>query len=498
MAEQERPAVPQCVDEAWLDEFQERPRVPATFKREPSERVFVNRDLNFANITHVGFDMDYTLAEYVSPQYEALTHRLSVERLVEMGYPAEVGQLEYDPTFAIRGLFLDTHLGHLLKVDGFGYVTSVVHGRRELPAAERHAAYPSGQVPAGSIGSRFQPMNTLFNLVDACLYASLVAHLDTGGEEESGAHATKVRGLEVSFQNLYMDVRTAIDYVHRQGRLKSATAERFDELVRDQGEAVALLLQRLRAGGKKVFLLTNSGFDYTNKLMAHMLHGRSDALADWKEFFDYIIVGAQKPKFFNEGTTLREVDLHTGALSVACIRRFERGRVYNGGSIEDFSRMTGTSGPDVLYVGDHIFSDIIISKKKHMWRNLLVVRELVHEIDAWASIRADYHRLQNLEFLFAELFRGLDSACAEQPDTSALQRRIKETVARINARFSPTFGSLFKAGAKPSFFSMQVQRYADLYCSDVTRLLSYPCFYYFSSAPLSLPHEVQMRSRLTE
>jgi 5' nucleotidase family len=35
-------------------------------------RIFVNRSLHLENIKFYGFDMDYTLAEYKSPQYETL------------------------------------------------------------------------------------------------------------------------------------------------------------------------------------------------------------------------------------------------------------------------------------------------------------------------------------------------------------------------------------------------------------------------------------------
>lgn len=35
-------------------------------------RIFVNRSLHLENIKFYGFDMDYTLAEYKSPQYEQL------------------------------------------------------------------------------------------------------------------------------------------------------------------------------------------------------------------------------------------------------------------------------------------------------------------------------------------------------------------------------------------------------------------------------------------
>ena len=54
----------------------------------------------------------------------------------------------------------------------------------------------------------------------------------------------------------------------------------------------------------------------------------------WKSYFDYIFVDAQKPRFFQEGTTLREVDEATGSLKLGQLRAgtgLERGKVYAGG-----------------------------------------------------------------------------------------------------------------------------------------------------------------------
>lgn len=54
----------------------------------------------------------------------------------------------------------------------------------------------------------------------------------------------------------------------------------------------------------------------------------------WKSYFDYIFVDAQKPRFFQEGTTLREVDEVSGSLKLGQIRAgtgLERGKVYAGG-----------------------------------------------------------------------------------------------------------------------------------------------------------------------
>lgn len=56
-------------------------------------RVFVNRGLHLDKIKYFGFDMDYTIAEYISPEFETLSYELIVERLIHIGYPEELRQV---------------------------------------------------------------------------------------------------------------------------------------------------------------------------------------------------------------------------------------------------------------------------------------------------------------------------------------------------------------------------------------------------------------------
>lgn len=46
--------------------------------------------------------IDILFVEYKSPAYERLGFALAVERLVSLGYPSQVLQFEYDPTFPVR------------------------------------------------------------------------------------------------------------------------------------------------------------------------------------------------------------------------------------------------------------------------------------------------------------------------------------------------------------------------------------------------------------
>lgn len=55
------------------------------------KQIFCNRSLNMKNTMAVGFDMDYTLAQYKSETFESLAYEGTVKKLVnDLGYPKEV------------------------------------------------------------------------------------------------------------------------------------------------------------------------------------------------------------------------------------------------------------------------------------------------------------------------------------------------------------------------------------------------------------------------
>ena len=86
-------------------------------------RVHVNRNLRLDAIHAVGFDLDYTLAIYRQDEMDRLQTAVTVEKLVATrGYPESLRSAPVRHDFAIRGLFVDRKLGHVLKMDRYRYV----------------------------------------------------------------------------------------------------------------------------------------------------------------------------------------------------------------------------------------------------------------------------------------------------------------------------------------------------------------------------------------
>lgn len=55
------------------------------------------------------------------------------------------------------------------------------------------------------------------------------------------------------------------------------------------------------------------------------------------------------------------------------------------GSSDVVCDLLGVKGKDILYMGDHIFGDILKSKKRQGWRTFLVVPELARELQVWTE-----------------------------------------------------------------------------------------------------------------
>ena len=66
-------------------------------------QIYVNRNLKMANVSAVGFDMDYTLAIYHLRRIEQLSFDMTVAKLIsKFGYPEEFSQIKYDHSFVMR------------------------------------------------------------------------------------------------------------------------------------------------------------------------------------------------------------------------------------------------------------------------------------------------------------------------------------------------------------------------------------------------------------
>ena len=56
---------------------------------------------------------------------------------------------------------------------------------------------------------------------------------------------------------------------------------------------------------------------------------------------------------------------------------YKRGGWFAGGNARMLEKVLGVRGEEVLYVGDHIFTDVNMAKKGLSWRTCMILQELL-------------------------------------------------------------------------------------------------------------------------
>jgi 5'-nucleotidase len=462
----------------------------------PAERgVFANRTLNLRSVEAIGYDMDYTLIPYRTDEWEAAAFAHARVELGRCGMNVE--GLRFEPDAYIQGLVIDLDLGNLVKATRFGYVIQAAHGTSALTFDELRRAY--SEIVVDLAAPRFRFLNTLFSISEASLYAQLVDRLD------AGELMTQASG-PMGYDELYWEVTRAIDKVHATGALKSeiiSNPDRFCSL--DDATATTLLDQRV--AGKRLLLITNSEWTYTQPMMRYAFdHAVADQIAGgtWRELFDIVVVAAAKPRFFSTPEpAFRMVDPARG-LFIPHYGAYAEGEVYHGGCAAVVEESLGLGGDEILYVGDHLFGDVHITKSALRWRTALILREIEAEIADAAGFAADEQRLRDLMVAKIELESNLSrarmAAVRSGEGRTAEIDRLYAEIARLDQQITPlavnanvlgnaAWGPLMRAGSDKSLFARQVEKYADVYTSRVANFGPRTPFAYLRAARTNLPHD---------
>jgi len=465
-----------------------------------AERVFVNRTLHMSSIDWIGFDMDYTLAIYRQAAMDTLSVQETVKRMVAHGYPNYLHNIVYDTRFPIRGLLIDKRYGHVLKMDRHKVVHKGYHGMRLLSQSDLDELYHHKRIRPHT--ARYHWIDTLFALSEVTAFVAIVEALERRGER-------------INYARVFRDVRLAIDEAHADGAVHRTILNDLPTFI-DRDPLLARTLHKLRSSGKRLFLLTNSPWPYTDTMMKYLLGSSMNEYKGWQQYFDIVICAAKKPLWFAEGTALSR---HESSGLQPASGPFEKGKVYEGGNLKAFEQHLGVPGSSILYVGDHIYGDILRSKKESAWRTAMIIQELDAEIGAHETLTQELAQLQHLELTRQKLedelrfyqLRFKELPRQKQPDETEaeqVKRRIKRQLERVRAElreiateharldehidqhFHPYWGSLLKEHHEMSSFGLQVDLYADVYMRRVSCLMQYSPEQTFHSPRELMPHEL--------
>ncbi|XP_038716865.1 5'-nucleotidase domain-containing protein 4 isoform X2 [Tripterygium wilfordii] len=490
------------------------------------KQIFCNRSLNMKNTIAVGFDMDYTLAQYKPETFEKLAYEGTVRKLVyDLGYPKELLDWSFDWKYMVRGLVLDKKRGNILKMDRHKYVKVAYHGFREMSKEDKTDTYGNTLLRDSFDEPDYALIDTLFSLAEAYLFAQLVDFKDNNPEKVPEG---------VDYTGMYKDVRAAVDLCHRDGTLKQMVAKDPKRYI-NEDTAIVPMLKMLRDSGRSTFLVTNSLWDYTNVVMnflcgSYALDGRNSCSFHWLQYFDVVITGSAKPGFFHEdnranlfevvpesgmllntdnGTPMAQVGNVTPKLSLKGL--LKGCKVFQGGNVRHLHKLLSIeSSSQVLYVGDHIYGDILRSKKVLGWRTMLVVPELEREVELLWELREMRKQLRlsrNERDLIEDQIHHLKwslkfedlnddekqmfSLELVELESNRDKVRITHQQAQRNChqKFHKVWGQLMKTGYQNSRFAHQVERFACLYTGQVSNLSLYSPDKYYRPSEDFMPHE---------
>lgn len=465
----------------------------------PIERgIFCNRTLNLKKIQAIGYDMDYTLVHYNVAAWEGQAYQQIQRDLVNRGWP--INHLVFNPNMAIRGLVIDRELGNIVKVNRFGYVKQAMHGTRVLDFDEVRKVYARIMVDLAE--SRYEFLNTLFSISEGCIYCQLVDLLDSG----------KIPGV-LGYTDLHQTVIKSLNQAHMEGELKREIISHPDQYVLLDPETPLTLLDQ-KQSGKKLLLITNSEWHYTKPMMSYAFDRFLPDGMTWRDLFDLCVVSASKPGFFSGNAMMFKLATEEGLLEMC--RTIRSNGIYLGGSATKVEEFLGISGEEILYVGDHIFADVNISKSVLRWRTALIVKELEEELKAVAAAKADQKQIhaymnqkEDLEAAANHIYIQIQrirrnygpAPIAKIEELEAQARNIRTTIQEIDAQLQPllikeeqrfrhNWGYMMRTGNDKSHLMRQIERHADIYMSRVSNFLAYTPFMYFRSPRSSLPHDM--------
>jgi hypothetical protein len=188
--------------------------------------------------------------------------------------------------------------------------------------------------------------------------------------------------------------------------------------------------------------------------------------------------------------------------------------VYFGGNASLVEEYLGLSGSEILYVGDHLYTDVRVSKDVRRWRTGLIVRELEAEVAEVHAHRAEQQRLDTLmaEKTALEREQALlrlatqrfqrkyvpAAAVAEseprlarlRSELEKLDAEIGPLAARLGSLYNELWGPLMHAGNDASHLAGQLESYADIYTSRVSNLLGVTPFAYLRAPRTAMPHDL--------
>lgn len=172
-------------------------------------------------------------------------------------------------------------------------------------------------------------------------------------------------------------------------------------------------------------------------------------------------------------------DKEKDTLTFTKVDSFFRNKVYYHGCLKSFLEITKWNGPEVIYFGDHLFSDLR-GPSKAGWRTAAIIHELESEIqiqnkDDYRFEQAKFHIIQELLGKFHATINNSYRSDAYMSLLEDLNEDRKKARCAMKRMFNRSFGATFLTDTgQESAFAYNIHQYADVYTSKPENFLLYP------------------------
>ncbi|MEA1910467.1 MAG: HAD-IG family 5'-nucleotidase, partial [Spirochaetota bacterium] len=409
------------------------------------------------------------------------THREALKTLhKKRNYPASVLDLKFDFMRSIVGLVIDKTNGNLLQLSRYSKVKIAYHGLKEVDYREQNKIYREMAIDIKS--SEFVSLDTSFAISSGVIFSQLV-QLKEDGEKLP------------NYYQIADDIKAVLDIIHQDNTLKSYIKNDFGKYV-IQDPKVPELMERYLDYGKKLIIITNSDYDYTKILLDYALNPYWKKYKKWEDVFDLVITLADKPGFFEHPGRFLKIDQKTGQMTNH-IGSVAKG-IYQGGWFQKLQDDLGVPGSEILYIGDHIYGDVVSIKKYCSWRTALVLGDLEQEIENLKKSKSVQIKINTLMEEKTVLERKLNKQGTNRKTRDKLYDEIDQMNGCISEQlgifkkfFNPYWGEILRAGSEESRFAEQVEKYACIYMTKVSDLAEHSPKTYFRPVKRILPHEAE-------
>jgi FMN phosphatase YigB (HAD superfamily) len=274
------------------------------------------------------------------------------------------------------------------------------------------------------------------------------------------------------------------------------------------------VLKTLKDSGKRLIFVSNSPFWYVDAGMRYVIGDH------WREMWDATIVSAGKPRFYTEDARpFRQVCQTTGRVQFKKVTELESGEVYAEGCLKELTKciqwtsvsveiqsdndvqtqVTGGSSlasPNVLYIGDSLFADLVDAKRDFGWTTAAVTPEVGWERKLQTQV--EYTNAQKVVDLLLRTLREtqviMGNGKRSNQDLEVidqLERMVSIWREEQNKLLGNPFGSVFRAKYQPSLFAHSLRRYCDLYMPNISALRHYsPQHRFYPNDTRLLNHEI--------